>query len=650
MRSFIIGCWLLAILAINCFAAPPNATWFPKAPSLAKPTGQVIHVADVDQLLKAAKDVLPNGTISVADGHYRLPRYFEITADGVTLRSASGNRDKVILDGITSRHGEILGIAGCSGVTIADLTIQNIKWNGIKINSHRKTHKVTIHNCVIHNIWQRGVKASAVPRDKQELSPRDCRIQYCLFYNDRAKQFADDETDTEQTFNGNYIGGIDVKNTINWKITDNVFIGIQGRTREGRACIYISENGRGCVIERNIFLDCDIAIALGNPTLGYSPMQAINCVARNNFVSNCPETGILACYTRDCVIANNTIHNPKNPRNRLLWAQKSNEGLKITDNLIVGPAMQITSKSNITQKNNVTVAMLSAVISNPRKGIGQQQIPLSRMNDVITFFSTIREHDAKTAELLLHPGIQTPACLKAMKKLHAGFKGQRGYVAQFGDSITFSMAFWSSMAWSDPAPFIPIEDGLPKRPKNVRWRDYVKGARNKGAQHGNNSGWTAMQMLKNMDEVLQREKPEVAIIMIGTNDIAGGKVPRTYKNQMAVAVKKCIDAHCIPILNTIPPRRGRDDAVTEANAIIRETAREFNVPLADFHSECLRLRLGKSWDGTVISKDGVHPTGGKTNVYTEDNMKQCGYALRNWVNFIVFRQLYFRVLNNTQQK
>ena len=93
-----------------------------------------------------------------------------------------------------------------------------------------------------------------------------------------------------------------------------------------------------------------------------------------------------------------------------------------------------------------------------------------------------------------------------------------------------------------------------------------------------------------------------------------------------------------------------DDAVDGANQIVREVAKEMKVPLADFHAECVRLRSGTSWDGTIISKDGVHPSGGEANVYTETNMKTCGYALRNWVNFLVLRQLYFRLLSAEQER
>jgi hypothetical protein len=45
-----------------------------------------------------------------------------------------------------------------------------------------------------------------------------------------------------------------------------------------------------------------------------------------------------------------------------------------------------------------------------------------------------------------------------------------------------------------------------------------------------------------------------------------------------------------------------------------------------------------------------HPTSGKSNLYTEENMKNCGYALRTRVNFLVLRQLYFRVLHAEEAK
>ena len=40
-------------------AAAPHATWFPSAPKLPAPTGKVIRVSSVDELLKATKNAGP---------------------------------------------------------------------------------------------------------------------------------------------------------------------------------------------------------------------------------------------------------------------------------------------------------------------------------------------------------------------------------------------------------------------------------------------------------------------------------------------------------------------------------------------------------------------------------------------------------------
>ncbi len=122
-RSCLIAgiCWLLAgvpAVAGEDAAGLPDFSWLPKAPPLAAPGGEAIRVDSVEGLFAAAEKVRPGGTILLADGHYPMPRYFELHTDGVTLRSASGRREKVILDGSQSRHGELVGVTRCSGVTI----------------------------------------------------------------------------------------------------------------------------------------------------------------------------------------------------------------------------------------------------------------------------------------------------------------------------------------------------------------------------------------------------------------------------------------------------------------------------------------------------------------------------------------------------
>ncbi|HGJ64703.1 TPA: hypothetical protein ENS27_04855 [bacterium] len=342
------------VLADNAIIKLLSQDWYPKAPSLPSPAGEIIRVTNVDEFFRAVEDIKPNGTILLTDGHYIMPRYIEIRTDNVTLRSESGQRDRVIIDGKDSIHGELVGIRSCSGVTIADLTIQNIKWNGIKINSDSNVQNVTIYNCVIHNIWQRGVKGVKVPKDKMdEMCPKNCRVQYCLFYNDHAKRFEDDPADTIDNFGGNYIGGIDTMYAKDWVISDNVFIGIQGRTRSARGAIFIWHDSKGCIVERNIIIDCDTGIALGNSHKAEeTDLHCFNFIVRNNFITRAPENGIVADYTKDCKIINNTIHDPQNRLGRLIRLVHDNDGLLVANNLLSGPKIRNESQSNIVFMQN----------------------------------------------------------------------------------------------------------------------------------------------------------------------------------------------------------------------------------------------------------------------------------------------------------
>ncbi|MBM4030626.1 MAG: hypothetical protein FJ291_02450 [Planctomycetes bacterium] len=240
-------------------------------------------------------------------------------------------------------------------------------------------------------------------------------------------------------------------------------------------------------------------------------------------------------------------------------------------------------------------------------------------------------------------GQEKPYWLDAMRAVHEGFRGNAGQVAQLGDSITFSMAFWAPLATANPAPHIP-GDGLPIQPRGGQWSGVIKGLRDKGPNKGNYSGWRVAQLLGVIDKVLAGDKPEVALIMIGTNDITGNRVPPDYQAGLDAVIRKCLAAKCIPILNTIPPRRDHMQAVEGANKIIKDLAAKHKVPLVDYCGEILRLQPGAAWDGTLISGDGVHPSAGRFDDFSPANLKASGYALRTWLNFLAFRQVYFHVL------
>lgn len=369
------------------FPSPPVQAWFPQAPPLPSPQGRVIAVSDFETLVRTIEAAEPNDTILVADGVYRMPRYVEIRADGVTLRGASGDRERVVIDGAESMHGELLGFRNCKGVTVADLTIQNVRWNGFKINSETDVQELTIHNCIVHNVWQRGVKGVKVPPENREaIRPKRCRVQYCLFYNDRPKRLDDDHADIAE---GNYIAAIDVMYAKDWTISDNVFVGIQGRTGEGRGAIFLWFDARDCVVERNIIIDCDVGLQLGNPHRADGvEYHCTGCIARNNFITRAPEAGIVTVYTRDCRVLHNTIHDPQSPMRRLFRAAFVNENLQVANNLLSGPGISVETESDIEFSNNLLQELPQAFVepaqgnlhlSGPTPEIVDQGVPLAEV-------------------------------------------------------------------------------------------------------------------------------------------------------------------------------------------------------------------------------------------------------------------------------
>ncbi len=344
---------------------PARPAWMPAVTPLPPPPEEPVRRVDsVEALLRAAAEVEPGETILVAEGHYMIPRYFEITADRVTLRGATGHPRDVVFDGAQSRHGELLGLRACTDVTVADLTIQNVRWNGLKINSETGVQRLTVHHCIFRNIWQRAIKGVRVPaEDRDRLRPTDCAVQYCLFVNDRAKRYEDDPADTAENFRGNYVGGIDVMWARRWTIRDNAFMGIRGRSGEGRGAVFLWHESEDCTVERNLILDCDSGICLGN---SYIPkgvaIHAERITVRNNLLVRVPQNGILADYTRDCLIAHNSIHDPGTRLRRLIRLVHVNDGLVVANNLLSGAPIRVETDSAVRFEENVTGDLESAFV------------------------------------------------------------------------------------------------------------------------------------------------------------------------------------------------------------------------------------------------------------------------------------------------
>jgi hypothetical protein len=166
-----------------------------------------------------------------------------------------------------------------------------------------------------------------------------------------------------------------------WTVSDNVFVGIQGRTRQGRGAIFIWHESEDCLVERNIIVDCDSGICLGNSHLPEgTKVHAVKCTVRNNFVARCPESGILADYTDGCSILHNTVHDPASRLGRLIRLVHSNVGLTVANNLLGGPKLRNESESPINFLSNVE-GDFTAAFADPASGDLHLKAPPSEVID-----------------------------------------------------------------------------------------------------------------------------------------------------------------------------------------------------------------------------------------------------------------------------
>lgn len=133
---------------------------------------------------------------------------------------------------------------------------------------------------------------------------------------------------------------------------------------------------------------------------------------------------------------------------------------------------------------------------------------------------------------------------------------------------------------------------------------------------------------------------QFAVVMLGTNDAASAYTS-AFDTRLTSIVNALENRNIVVVLSTIPPRTTGD--VLPYNAAIRAFAQSRGLPLIDYHAEILARRSGASWQGTLISGDGVHPTApnASANPYTPggdpathttgDNCLNDGYLLRSWL-------------------
>jgi lysophospholipase L1-like esterase len=241
---------------------------------------------------------------------------------------------------------------------------------------------------------------------------------------------------------------------------------------------------------------------------------------------------------------------------------------------------------------------------------------------------------------------QTWDYAKAMKKVAEHFKGRPGVVIHVGDSITYANPYgqWARggqgrtdedkaiLAWmhagtgNDTDGWWLAATDLPGGRSytacgGIRADEMLAGGRSK---------------MPPVAELLDTYKPQMAVLMLGTNDASANRPVAAYRADMEKAVDLMLERGIVCILSTIPPHIGKPDLSRSYNDALRQLAKARELPLIDYEQEIVRRRPD-DWNGTLLQKNDVHPTGSHggataSSAPTAENLRNSGYLLRGWLS------------------
>jgi GDSL-like Lipase/Acylhydrolase family len=242
-------------------------------------------------------------------------------------------------------------------------------------------------------------------------------------------------------------------------------------------------------------------------------------------------------------------------------------------------------------------------------------------------------------------GFQSWDYAAAMKKVAAAFTGRPGVVLHIGDSITYANPYtqWARGGRGKTAEDRAILDWMHAGADDDSdgwWLarfDHPDGGRSYTAC----SGLRADELLAggkhhlpSLVEMLTTFRPQMVVLMLGTNDASAGRSVAAYRADMESAVDQILERGIIPILSTIPPHPQRMELSKEYNEALRALARSRSLPIIDYEREILERRPS-DWNGTLLGKDIVHPTpiqSGPPPAPTAENLRSSGYLLRGWLS------------------
>jgi hypothetical protein len=245
------GCSILIMVTALVLMSAPEAHAQAVCAPLPAPAGTAIDVApsqvgSLQAILDAAQ---PGHTIQLADGLYSLPQTLVLRVPGVTLRSKSGNRSNVVLDG-RSAIGNVL-LVQKSNVTIADITLTRSTWHLVHVAPSGPLSGTLVHNIRGIDGGEQFIKVNPVGTDYADNGVIRCSL---LEMTPAGRALVR---------NNCYTGGIDIHQARGWQILGNVVTGFWCASGLSEHAIHAWTGSRDTRVEGNVIINSARGIGFG---------------------------------------------------------------------------------------------------------------------------------------------------------------------------------------------------------------------------------------------------------------------------------------------------------------------------------------------------------------------------------------------------
>ncbi len=292
--------------------------------------GSTIEVFNVDDLRNAVEAANQRGDtrILVAEGDYALEDMLYVTAAGVSVVGATGDRNDVVIHGPSY---QIFGVEG-DDFYLKDLSIGDVETHAVQVHGEADADQPHFENVRFFNTGEQMLKISyeeGNPAGSDQGVIEDCLFEY-----------------TDGVGPKWYIGGVDAHQASGWIIRGNRFKDIRSPEEDlAEHAVHFWSGSSDTVVEKNVIINCDRGIGFGLGDRGHHGGRI-----SNNMIYTSRDVGIGLESADGAQVLNNTIWT-ENYDNSIEYRFPESSGIVIANNLCSGIIAERDGASAITENN-----------------------------------------------------------------------------------------------------------------------------------------------------------------------------------------------------------------------------------------------------------------------------------------------------------